>query len=93
MKVIILSLAIVFAIPAVASAESTDDLDRFHELPATQADEPRLTFMDFEGDDIQGGVLGPMESQIRGSNERPLGSLIQIRTDFIDEMLISVDAI
>ncbi len=60
--------------------------------PATAAaDEPEETVYDFEAEDLEGNLLRPDGEQIRGSDDGRTSSLINIREDFIPEMLESVE--
>lgn len=51
------------------------------------------TTYDFEGDDVEGALVKPNESNISGEQHGKTSSLIKIRGDFIPEMLESVEEI
>lgn len=49
------------------------------------------TEYDFEGDDVEGALVKPDEANITGEQHGKTSSLIQIRADFIEEMVKSVE--
>jgi hypothetical protein len=62
--------------------------------PSTaMADEPQETVYDFEGEDLEGAILRPMDERITGDQGDRRSSLINIREDFIPEMLESVETL
>lgn len=65
-------------------------------FPATamaQDDEPEETVYDFEGENLEGAILRPMDERISGDQSDRETSLIDIREDFIPEMLESVESL
>ena len=60
---------------------------------AAMADEPEETVYDFEAEDLEGGLIRPDGEQIRGDDRGRTSSLINIREDFIPEMLESVESL
>lgn len=60
---------------------------------ATADDGPDEQVMDFEGEDIQGALVRPDGERITGDDRGDTSSLIDIREDFIPEMLESVEQI
>lgn len=48
---------------------------------------------DFEADDVEGTIVRPDEANISGEQHGKTSSLIQIRTDFIPELIRSVERI
>lgn len=51
------------------------------------------TVYDFDGDDVEGAIVRPDEANISGEQHGKTSSLIQIRTDFVPEMIRSVERI
>ena len=51
------------------------------------------TQYDFEGDDIDGALVKPEEANISGEQHGKTSSLIKIRSDFVPELLKSVENI
>ena len=51
------------------------------------------TNYDFEGDDIDGALVKPEEANISGEQHGKTSSLIKIRSDFVPELLKSVENI
>jgi hypothetical protein len=49
------------------------------------------TTYDFQGDDVSGNLVKPDESNIQGEQHGKTSSLIDIRSDFIPEMLKTVE--
>lgn len=49
------------------------------------------TTYDFEADDVTGNLVKPDESNIQGEQHGKTSSLIDIRSDFIPEMLKTVE--
>ena len=49
------------------------------------------TVYDFEGDDVEGALVRPDEANIQGEQHSKTSSLIKIRTDFVPELLKSVE--
>jgi hypothetical protein len=49
------------------------------------------TTYDFEGDDVTGNLVKPNESNIQAQQHGKTSSLITIRSDFIPEMLKTVE--
>ena len=63
-------------------------------VPATAtADEPEETVYDFEAENLEGNLLRPDGEQISGDDRGRTSSLINIREDFIPEMLESVESL
>jgi hypothetical protein len=67
-----------------------------HALPAGEAPlervvQERETYFEFDGEDLTGRTLGPMYMNVHGHREIRMGSLIQIRRDFVAEMIKSVE--
>ncbi len=58
--------------------------------PRTGADEPNKVF-DFEGDTIETDFLKPDAAMVESIVREKKHSLIKIRTDFIDEIVKSVE--
>lgn len=57
------------------------------------ADEPEETVYDFDGEDLTGSLVRPDGEQITGNQRDRTSSLINIREDFIPEMLESVESL
>ena len=64
-------------------------------VPATVVaqDDQEETVYDFEGEDLEGGILSPHGEDISGDDRGRTSSLIDIREDFIPEMLESVESL
>ncbi len=77
--VTLIAIAAVAALLAVPSTSFADDQDE--------------TVYDFEGEDLEGALVRPDGEQITGDDRGRTSSLIDIREDFIPEMLESVETI
>ncbi len=51
------------------------------------------TVYDFDGDDVEGNLVKPDGTNITGDQRGKTSSLINIRSDFIPEMLKSVESL
>jgi len=51
------------------------------------------TVYDFDGDDVEGNLVKPDGTNITGDQRGKTSSLINIRSDFIPEMLNSVESL
>ncbi|MDX9719772.1 MAG: hypothetical protein RBU37_03430 [Myxococcota bacterium] len=58
---------------------------------AMAQDAPKVKEISFEDDTIEGDLMMPQSTNIRGMGEDELTSLIKAREDFVDEMLKSVE--
>lgn len=77
--VTLIAIAAVAALLAVPSTAFAGDQDE--------------TVYDFEGEDLEGALVRPDGEQITGDDRGRTSSLIDIREDFIPEMLESVETI
>ena len=77
--VAVLATAALLGVPATGFADDGD----------TQEE----TVYDFDGEDIDGALVRPDGEQITGDDGGQTSSLIDIREDFIPEMLESVETI
>lgn len=68
-----------FAVPAAAIAQDGGGQTK------------DATTYDFQGDDVSGNLVKPDESNIQGEQHGKTSSLIDIRSDFIPEMLKTVE--
>jgi hypothetical protein len=76
----VLCLAVgLFAVPAAAIAQDGGGQTK------------DTTTYDFQGDDVSGNLVKPDESNIQGEQHGKTSSLIDIRSDFIPEMLKTVE--
>lgn len=71
-------------LPAVAAAQSGSESGG-----STKVKEK--TTYDFDGDDVTGNLVKPNESNIQAQQHGKTSSLITIRSDFIPEMLKTVE--
>ena len=62
-------------------------------IPATSFADDEETVYDFDGEDLEGALIRPDGEQITGDDRRRTSSLINIREDFIPEMLESVESL
>jgi hypothetical protein len=74
----VLVMVLFVMVPAVAFAQGAGDGE---------------TVYDFEDEDLTGGLMRPDGEQITGDQGRRTSSLINIRQDFIPEMLKSVETL
>lgn len=81
MKRLVTAVAIagLLAAPSVVSAQDGGDQEE--------------TVYDFEAENVQGALVRPDGEQITGDDRGRTSSLIDIREDFIPEMLESVETI
>lgn len=79
-----LSSASVFAQTAGAARGGQDDSNVVYE---------KETVYDFDGDDVEGNLVKPDGTNITGDQRGKTSSLINIRSDFIPEMLKSVESL
>ncbi len=54
-------------------------------------DEPEETVYNFDGEDVEGALVRPDGEQITGDDRGQTSNLIDVREDFIPEMLESVE--
>ena len=82
-------------IPAVAFAQSGPEAGAARGQTGGQAagSGGGETVYDFEDEDLTGGLMRPDGEQITGGQGRRTSSLINIRQDFIPEMLKSVETL
>lgn len=52
-----------------------------------------VTEYEFEADNVEGGIIRPLGDTIRGEGHRKTPSLIQVRANFVDELVASVSDI
>ncbi len=92
----ILQLIIVgaFIVPVTAAAQS---LPTAGAARGGQGDDnvvyKQETVYDFDGDDVEGNLVKPDGTNITGDQRGKTSSLINIRSDFIPEMLKSVESL
>lgn len=71
-------------LPKAGAARATEDGNVVYQ---------KETVYDFDGDDITGNLVKPDGTQIRGDQRGKTSSLINIRRDFIPEMLKTVESL
>ncbi len=81
LKLAIVAASFILIVPAMAVAQSEDN---------GGADETVYTFGD---EDIPGTTLGPAGTQVTSTVGSDGTSLINVRSDFVPEMLQSVDSL
>ncbi|AWV90343.1 hypothetical protein [Bradymonas sediminis] len=90
--ILIAALAL-FLIPASAFAQGGPVAEVGAEQTGSDVQYKERTEYDFEGDDVTGSLIKPDGENITGETHGKTSSLINIRADFIPEMLESVEDI
>lgn len=80
-------------IPATAFAQGGPVAEVGEEQSSGDVQYQERTEYDFEGDDVTGSLIKPDGENITGETHGKTSSLINIRADFIPEMLESVEDI
>lgn len=83
----------IFLIPASASAQDMPAPEVGQEQGDSNVQYKKETVYDFEGDDVTGSLIRPDGENITGETHGKTSSLINIRADFIPEMIESVEDI
>lgn len=80
--VILIVLASLMMVPAFAFAQETQG-----------SGDAEITEYNFDGEDLTGGLMRPDGERFTGDQRGKTSSLINIRQDFIPEMLKSVETL
>ncbi len=90
-KLIVLAGLIVFLIPAAAAAQDMPKPEVGRGQQGGNVQYKKETVYSFSGDDVSGSLVKPDGENITGQTHGKTSSLIKIRSDFIPEMLKSVE--
>lgn len=94
LKRALMALLVFIAIPALASAQDGPKAgEATGETGGSGVIYKKKTEYDFEGDDVDGALVKPNETSITGEQHGKTSSLIDIRADFINEMIKTVEEI
>ena len=89
-----LLVSLMFGLPLSASAQDAPKAGEATGGTSTgDVQYKKETSYDFEGDDVEGALVKPDGAGIKGEKHGKTSSLIQIRGDFIPELLKSVEDI
>lgn len=81
-------------VPAVAFAQSMPEAGAARgDAGGGSAASGEETVYDFEGEDLTGGLMRPDGERLTGDQRGRTSSLINIRQDFIPEMIKSVESL
>ncbi|MBA2661694.1 MAG: hypothetical protein H0U74_05325 [Bradymonadaceae bacterium] len=93
-KLFLLFIVSAFVIPVSAAAQGMPTAGAAR---GDQGDDnvqyKKETVYDFDGDDVEGNLVKPDGTNITGDQRGKTSSLINIRSDFIPEMLKSVESL
>ena len=90
-KLVLLAGITVFLIPTLAAAQDMPQPEVGRTQQGGDVQYKKETVYDFEGDDVTGNLIKPDGENITGETHGKTSSLIKIRSDFIPEMLESVE--
>lgn len=88
--ILVAALAL-FSLPMTALAQDGPVAEVGEEQSEGDVQYQERTEYDFEGDDVTGSLIKPDGENITGETHGKTSSLINIRADFIPEMLESVE--
>jgi hypothetical protein len=90
-QLVLITTLSLFLLPVSAAAQDlpAPEVGKTQTGPDVQYKEK--TVYDFEGDDVTGSLIKPDGENITGETHGKTSSLIKIRSDFIPEMLQSVE--
>lgn len=93
-KNLFFAAALAFSLaPAMAFAQESPVAEVGQEQGESNVQYKETTTYDFEGDDVTGSLIKPDGENITAETHGKTSSLINIRADFIPEMLESVEDI
>jgi hypothetical protein len=90
-KLKVLAGVTVFLIPTLGAAQDMPQPEVGRTQGGGDVEYKKETVYDFEGDDVTGSLVKPDGENITGQTHGKTSSLIKIRSDFIPEMLESVE--
>ncbi|QDG49973.1 hypothetical protein FIV42_04225 [Persicimonas caeni] len=90
-KLKVLAGVTVFLIPTMGAAQDMPQPEVGRTQGGGDVQYQKETVYDFEGDDVTGSLVKPDGENITGQTHGKTSSLIKIRSDFIPEMLESVE--
>ena len=95
MKKLLAALVVVsfMMVPAFAFAQSMPEAGAARGDAGGGSAAPEETVYDFEGEDLTGGLMRPNGERLSGDQRGRTSSLINIRQDFIPEMIKSVESL
>ena len=86
-KLIVMMMVLGMSLPALAAAQDLPQAGAARGGDDDNVVYQKETVYDFDGDDITGNLVKPDGTNIRGDQRGKTSSLIDIRSDFIPEML------
>lgn len=90
-KLMSLTAVILLSTSAVAIAQDGPQPEVGHEQEGGETEYEKETVYDFDGDDVTGNLVKPDGEDVQAQTHGKTSSLIKIRSDFIPEMLESVE--
>jgi hypothetical protein len=90
-KIALAAGVIALLIPTLAAAQDMPQPEVGRAQQGGDVEYQKETVYDFEGDDVTGNLIKPDGENITGQTHGKTSSLIKIRSDFIPEMLESVE--
>jgi hypothetical protein len=90
-KLVLFVGVIAFLVPTLATAQDMPQPEVGRGQQGGDVQYKKETVYDFDGDDVTGSLIKPDGENITGDTHGKTSSLIKIRSDFIPEMLESVE--
>lgn len=84
LKAGLIAILTVMATPAIAQESGGNEADG-------EGDEPKKKVYDFEGDNVTGELVKPTGENVQAEQHGKTSNLIDIRSDFVPEMLETVE--
>lgn len=88
--VMLVAVAALF-VPALAVAQDMPESGAAQQQEGAESEPEKETVYDFEDDDVTGSLVKPEGEDVQAQTHGKTSSLIQIRSDFVPEMLESVE--
>jgi hypothetical protein len=90
-KLALVAGVLAFVVPTLATAQDMPQPEVGRSQQGGNVEYKEETVYDFDGDDVTGNLIKPDGENITGETHGKTSSLIKIRSDFIPEMLESVE--
>lgn len=90
-KLVALVGVVIFLIPAAVAAQDMPSPEVGRQQGGGDVQYKEETVYDFDGDDVTGNLIKPDGENVQALTHGKTSSLIKIRSDFIPEMLESVE--
>ena len=90
-KIVVLAAVLMFMSPALLSAQDMPQPEVGRDAQGGETQYKEETVYDFDGDNVTGNLVKPDGEDVTAQTHGKTSSLIKIRSDFIPEMLESVE--